>query len=462
MSSRRSADSRRSSLYRVLLGFWIITVIASVCLDAVPQKSNAATITARSLALSKNVTSSTGTTYTFQATVPTGSTLTQIGSIEVDLCTTPFLGATCTAPTGLAFGAPSASALANPNPSAGTPVLNGAALSQTPNANLGTGSAAARIRVNWTSAQTVTAGSTVISFDITNIQNPSTVGTFYARMGFFQDTAWTTFRDAGAMANSVQVVQNLSFKIAETLAFCVGSMPNATVAFASFAAASLTNDCVQSAGASISLGTAPDPVTTCITPVSARSSSCDDASGVGAVTRYGYAMIRTNASAGATVGYRPNSSTNFTQGTAQQSGATGCVFTTRTDFCINPVNLDQGVANGTVTGWVGGTGTNEEFGMAIPAKNNTGRATNVLTRNSSNTGYGFTGNLSGGTTCSTSGTSSAMDCWNWHQTGNATLATAASPVDNEALQIFFASKVATVTPTGQYAVDIDYYANPQY
>jgi hypothetical protein len=100
--------------------------------------------------------------------------------------------------------------------------------------------------------------------------------------------------------------------------------------------------------------------------------------------------------------------------------------------------------------------------MVVPAVSSNGKSTAVLTRNSTSTGYGFTGNLTGGTACSTSATSSAMDCWNWHRTGVATLASAPSPVDNESLEILFASKAATTTPTGAYAVDVGYFAVPTY
>lgn len=421
--------------------------------------ASALVLTNRSLSLDKNTASTTGVTYSFSAKVPTGGSTT-LGSIEVDLCDSPFLGTACAAPTGLAF---SGSTLANPNPSAGTPTLGGAATGSTPNANLGTGSTAARIRVSWATPQTVTAGTTVVSFDITGVTNPSSSGTFYARIGFFSDNAYTTFTDSGAMAQSVQATQNVSFKIQETLAFCVGAMANGTVAYtpATFAAASLTNDCGQTAGTNIALGIAPDSTTACITPASAHTATCADGS-TSNDDNYGYAMLSTNASFGATIGYRADTSGSYTQGTLSTAGQScgGFAAANRDDYCINPVNLDQSVSNGTVAALVT-TSSNEEFGMATPAVNQN-NATTALALDSTSTGYGFTGNATGGTACSTTGTSSAMDCWNWNRTGSDTLATATGPVDNEGLQIFFASKASITSPSGQYAVNVDYFSVPTY
>jgi hypothetical protein len=150
-----------------------------------------------------------------------------------------------------------------------------------------------QVRFQWGSDQTLTLPATV-TFAINNIQNPTTAGTFYARIGFFGngDTTYTTVTDKGVVANSVQATQNVTFKVQETLAFCVGAMPNATVAHGGFAAASLTVDCAQSAGTNIALGIAPDATTGCVTPVSVRSATCEDPSTTDD-DNYGYAMVRT-------------------------------------------------------------------------------------------------------------------------------------------------------------------------
>ena len=428
--------------------------------------SSALTITSRSMSLSRNVASATATTYTFQATVPTGGATT-LGSIEVILCagsSGPLLGTACVAPTGLAF---TGSTLTSPLPSAGTPTLNGALTGQTPNANLGSGASAARIRTTYATPQSVVAGTTVVSFNITGITNTSTAGTFFARMGFFSDNAWTTYTDGGAMANSVQALQNVSFKVQETLAFCVGAMPNATVAHyagdgttpavgTTFAGtASITNNCAQSAGTSINLGIAPDSSTTCLSPVSVRSATC--VNGSDGDNRYAFVMLATNAANGASVAQRINSAGTFTQGTLQIASAS-CSFPSQTDSCIDPVN---GNTPGNPIGMPTIT-TTEAVGMVVAGRNNQGRATNALIRTTGAAGYSGSGNVTGGTPCSSGTSANTTNCWNWNRTGNGTLATATGPIDNEALQILFATKSAITTPPGQYLVDIDYFSVPAY
>ena len=448
-----------------------LAIVVSLALSTWPSSTAlAGTITSRKVSLysvtnnnaGSNVPSATGVTYSFSAKPASGYNL---GSVEVDICTTPFLGTACTAPTGLAF---TASTLTNMVPAGGTPVLSSATTGATPATDLGSGAAAARIRISYTTAQAITTAAPV-TFEITGITNTSTVGTFYVRIGFWTVLNWAngSMIDGGAAANSVQAAQNVSFKVQETLGFCVGGMQNSTVAFGSFSSTTITNDCAQSSATAISLGTAPDITTTCITPVATRTATCDDAASV-ATQKYGFAMLRTNAANGATIGYRPNNNgTTFTNNTLQVASATCTGFASgfRTDSCVNPVNEDQGVAVGTVSAWVTGTGTNEEFGMVIPTTSSNGKSTAVLTNNpgavSAANRYIGSGNLSGGTACTTGG-AAAQDCWNWHRTGTATLASAPSPVDNESLEILFASKASATTPTGAYSVDVDYYAVPTY
>jgi hypothetical protein len=441
----------------------LLVAVALLCSVAVPmlmgRSAEAVAFTTRSLSLSNNTNAgSTATTsYSFSVVVPTGGT-TGLRSVEVNFCTSPLFGA-CTAPTGMSV---SSAGVGTTSPAGGaTPSSSD---SGTPNSALASSGTSRQVRFQWGSDQTLSLPATV-TFILTNIQNPTTAGTFYARIGFFGngDTTYTTVTDSGVVAQAVQATQTVSFKVQETLSFCVGAMPNATVAYTGFGAASLTNNCAQSAGTNIAMGIAPDSTTSCVTPVSVRTGTCDDTSTTND-NNYAYAMLQTNAGNGSTIGYRPNSSTSYTQGTLQRAGATGCTFTSRTDQCINPVNEDASIAVGSVAPWLSSS-TAEQFGMVVPAINSTGRGTSVLTNNpgavSAVNRYIGSGNLSGGTACTTGG-ASAQDCWNWHRTGTATLASAPSPVDNEAIQIFFATKAAITTPSGQYDVNIDYYTVPTY
>jgi hypothetical protein len=344
------------------------------------------------------------------------------------------------------------------------------------NSNLASSTSNARtIRVVWASAQTVAANDR-ITLVLGGITNPTATGTFFARFASYTTAGASSVSitganvDDGTVANSIQALQNVSFKIQETLSFCVGVMPNATIAYYSTAVGatgttfagtgSVTANCAQSAGTSLSLGIAVDSTTTCITPVSVRSAGCDDPTAGVNDSHYAYATINTNAGAGATIGYKPGTPSNYAQRTLQQSGVTCSGFTSsyRNDTCINPVNEDQG---GSVNNAIAfpATGSLELFGMSVPAVNTPSGVTNTLTRNSTATGYGYTGDLAG--TCTT-GTSST-NCWNWNRsTSGATLASSTAPIAGESIEILFATKPGTLTPSGQYDVYLEYYANPTY
>jgi hypothetical protein len=271
------------------------------------------------------------------------------------------------------------------------------------------------------------------------------------------------------MANSIQALVNVSFKVQETLSFCVGTLANGTFPYATFGAATLSvaTPCADSAGTSLSLGAAQGVTSVCITPASAHTgASCNDSST--GVDRYAYAMIQTNASAGATVNYRANNNgSTFQNKTLEIASSTCAAFASgnRVDGCINPVNEDNGAAVNAVSAF-SASASNEEFGMSVPRRNFVGRGTSGnLNVNTSATGYGFTGEYTGGVACTT-GLAATQDCWNWARTGTGTLATstsgANSAIDNEAIQIMFAAKPSTTTPTGSFAVDIDYFSLPTY
>jgi hypothetical protein len=443
--------SAQSYINRVkFLIFSLITLCAFTIFSITSQQAEAIDFTTRSLSLSNNSNagSTATTTYSFSVVVPTGGN-TGLRGVEVNFCTTPLYGA-CTAPTGMSV---TSATIGTTSPASGGTLTSSNA--GTPNANLASSGTSAQVRFQWGSNQTLTLPATV-TFVFNNIQNPTTAGTFFARIGFFGngDTTYTTVTDRGVVAQSVQAVQNVSFKVQETLSFCVGAMPNATVAYTGFAAATITNACAQSSGVNISLGIAPDATTVCLTPVSVRTGTCSDATTTND-NNYGYVMVATNAANGVTVGYRPNSAGAFTQGTLQMSGAS-CTFPSQTDSCIDPVN---GNTPGTPTA-MPSIATTEAFGMAVPAKSSTGKATNNLTINTTSTGFQYTG-ATGACTAGNSGTS----CWNWNRTGSGTLATSTPPngaVDNESLMINFAVKSAVTTPSGQYQVNIDYFSVPAY
>jgi hypothetical protein len=434
-----------------------LTLLVSV-LAPVLSSSTASAVgfTTRSLSLSNNTTTASlaTTTYSFSVIAPTGAN-TSLGSVEVDFCTTALYGA-CATPTGMVV---TGAAIGTSSPAGGGTVTS--SQTGTPNTNLVSSGTAPQVRFKWGSVQTLTLPQTV-TFTFTTMQNPTSAGTFYARVGFFSDTSYTTFTDKGTVAQSVQALQNVSFKVAETLSFCVGSLATGTFAYTTFNAATLGTGCSDTAGTSVSLGTAPGLTTACITPVSTHTSTCNDSS-TGS-DRYGYAMVQTNAGNGVVIGYRPNNNgSTFQNKTLEIASSTCAAFASanRADGCFNPVNEDAALAIGNVAPFLT-TSSTEEFGMSVPRKNTVGRGTTNLNLNTSSTGYGFTGEVTGGTACST-GAAAGQDCWNWHRTGSPTIASssagATSAIDWEAIQLMFAAKPSTVTPVGSYQVNIEVYAN---
>jgi hypothetical protein len=139
-------------------------------------------------------------------------------SMVIDFCTqNPIIGDTCTAPTGMT----AATGLSNVSGTAG-----GTGWTLTASAGR------AKIASDANPAHDI-VGSTPQIFDLTGITNPSTVGTFYARMYTFANNSWGTyssatsvgnFVDYGGVALSITNVITITARVQEQLTFCVTSM----------------------------------------------------------------------------------------------------------------------------------------------------------------------------------------------------------------------------------------------
>src|SRR5579883_2514811 len=129
-----------------------------------------------------------GTSVTYNVSFKPTSTST-VGGIVVDFCAdSPIIfSGTCTFPTSFTLGTSvSVSGLAGFSTSTGSWVTTN---------SLQCGAAASNFQVllyTNTTAQTPTGTSTPISFQITGVTNPSTTGTFYARIYTFDTSAHTT------------------------------------------------------------------------------------------------------------------------------------------------------------------------------------------------------------------------------------------------------------------------------
>lgn len=145
----------------------------------------------------------------------------EAGSIVIDFCSgndTPILGDACTGPTGMDASAAVLAAVTG---------------------NVGTGdwavtATASQIRLSTpTGADNINANSTEV-FDLSGITNPSTTGTFFARIYTFPDDSYGGYVDAtdvnldpnsdfGGIALSTAAVITITARVQESLTFCVTS-----------------------------------------------------------------------------------------------------------------------------------------------------------------------------------------------------------------------------------------------
>ena len=169
---------------------------------------------------------------TYQVRFTAASSYT-VKAIVVDFCSNdPIIGdATCTAPTGFDVGSATPTIITCSS-SCGT---NDASLSPTvlgsgwtaAGTNLITGSQYRTITLTNSTGVAVTSAS-VIAFDMSNVTNPTTVGSFYARILTYTTTATGyapgsegSFSDYGGIALSTASLITITSKVQEQLSFCV-------------------------------------------------------------------------------------------------------------------------------------------------------------------------------------------------------------------------------------------------
>ncbi len=214
---------------------WLSSLIVSLCLltsglapvliysgvaDAYGQ------VQSRSITLSSAVTSNTSTIYTVSFNVATSGV---VAGMAVDFCSNdPIIGDSCTAPTGFSTGASPGFSTTPSTP--GQSGLTWAAASGNSNRTL-------ELTTTGTVSGSVSSGST-ISFAVNTFTNPSTLGTFYARIFTFSTSSavatWaalnggngsgtTGFVDAGGIALSTAQTITVTAKVQEQLTFCFGA-----------------------------------------------------------------------------------------------------------------------------------------------------------------------------------------------------------------------------------------------
>lgn len=405
----------------ICLQIAVLTLAVSVPILSGPD-AYAAQLTSRSLTLSTAAPAASSVTYTFGFTVPTATT---ILGIKFQACSAAI--GTCTAPTGLSF---SSRTIGSPTGFSGTAfsVDTTGANDCTPSASI--------ICINRASG-TDTSGAKTVPFS--SITNPSTTNsTFFVRMTTYSANTYTTVSalDTGTVAAAVTQTLTISARIQEILNFCLG---NTTV---NDATTSPGADCSAISGTTVDLGTL-DASSVNTSPVS---------TGNGGNNTNGIAMLRTNASSGATVSYKSiqDSGTNHL-GALRVSGASCNAGNVNTDQCITSAGTTQ-------SAFAAGT---EDFGMTIAGVNC--GSTSAYTCTFSSGTYNLTRDTQyDGLGSNTYGSSNAQG-YAWDETGSLDqIASSSGAVDDESLILRFAATPNAVTPTGSYSTQADFIAVATY
>ncbi len=395
----------RQSVY-----FVVATAIAAVTfVPALQQMVSAFTggqVTSRFIQLSDSTPNAASATYnvSFKPSVTSN-----IGGIVVDFCAdSPIVGnTTCTYPTAFTLGTTvTVAGLSGFSTSTGTWVTTN---------SLQCGAAASNFQVLlYTNAtpQTPTGTGTAINFQITGVHNPSTTGSFYARILTFDTDAHTTAQytcgtattrpatftngiDYGGIALSTATAISITAKVQETLTFCTSaSNPSGWT----------------------TTGNCDDPAVTAPTITIGHS--------VGSVTildntavdfQHAYTMTSTNAQSGAVVRMKDTVSGAACGGLSNDSGAT----------CGIPAAGSSAVA------FTAGTA---KFGMCVTAGSANTTAASPY-NNGGCTQYGFDESTSNNNVLSTYGSQ---------------IFSSAGAISKESDDLKFAATAATTTKAGIY------------
>jgi hypothetical protein len=247
-------------------------------------------LTLRSIRLSSSAVGATGTSYKVTFTPTTAAK-----NVRIDFCSnSPLYTDSCTAPTGM--DASTATFTAGTGTS-GWSIASGNNSAATPRPNVTVNA------VTITNASTAYATGSPIDFELGTIKNPTTTGTFYARINTYVaasnnwDTAATpgTVADYGGIALSTANLISITAKVQETLTFCVSGVD-----------LSPSSDCTSATTPTLTLGHG--------TPAVLDQTATDTASA--------YTQVSTNANTG--ISMRMKSSNACSNGGLSSDGGTTC------------------------------------------------------------------------------------------------------------------------------------------
>lgn len=221
MNIKRKVFGRAGSLVAA-----VALAVGAVVPAIVPMVSAAGQVQTRSIEISDATPSHTNTTYRVTFTPAT----TGADSMVIDFCDDgSIIGSTCTPPAGFDASAATFSSVTG---------MTGWDVDQTP-PGFASASTLAIQDTSGTGANSL--GTSAISFDLVGVDNPSALGTFWARVYTYNDDSYgsTTsvyvdpdtlgdYEDYGGFAMSTTTLINISATVMETLTFCTSkSAPTA-------------------------------------------------------------------------------------------------------------------------------------------------------------------------------------------------------------------------------------------
>ncbi len=393
-----------------------------------PESVSASQLTNRSIQLSDSANSGTsvssgvgsGTSVSYQVSFTPTS---QASSMVIDFCAEdPIINDTCTTPTGMTAAASTVSSV--------TGTIGGTGWTLTATAGR------AKLADDGVSAHDMQAATAQV-FDLNGITNPSTVGTFYARITTYTNTTWGTYSNAtstgnfvdyGGIALSTTSVITVTARVQEQLTFCVtkSDPTNWTT----------THDCSDPV-----VGSAPNlPAVTLGhgSPTAVLDSNAVDHASI-------YSQLSTNATNGAVINL--HSSNTACGGLSADGGAT---------CAIPAINSGSGAGASALSAGTAGFGIFVSNSTPDPA-GGTGTITpKAAYHNASHTTipsdvwYGMDTTTASGA----SGSPPATYNGNVTTTFGSTLASASAPVYRVENTYDFGATAALTTPAGIYTANL--------
>ena len=214
----------KTNVRRLAYASLALLTVGATLLPALSGSASAAQVQARDITMSSSAVGATNTTYEVGFNIATTGA---VQGVVVDFCSnTPIIGDSCTAPTGFTVGTPTVTTSGGNN--------TGLSGSWTAAA----GNSGRTLSITNASGGSITAATPII-FTLSTATNPTTLGSFYARVFTFATSgAVTTWLgttngssqagvvDSGGIALSTAAQITVTAKVQETLTFCVYTQAN--------------------------------------------------------------------------------------------------------------------------------------------------------------------------------------------------------------------------------------------